>query len=180
MKKLLKRYCESHQVSSLCEFGAFRDILHFRGHQLSIPMLFGIAGAMGFGYGPGHKASIPLAPDYQLPLWVATPLNPFPIKGAYRVTNTWILNRRYKDWQTSWEKIRQFVSEGFPVIVEVEAGKYFSMIKMPVFSAQNQITRELSIGGHYTVVAGFDDDKKTITSKKGTIHCIPVWQWLTE
>ncbi|MCL6591053.1 MAG: BtrH N-terminal domain-containing protein [Firmicutes bacterium] len=162
MKKLIERYISSHRVSTLCEFGTFRDILHYYGHDLSIPMLFGISGAMGFGYGVGTK-SRPLAPDYYLPLYVVSPLTPFPIHNAYRVTNVWTIGKHSINHNKSLEYIKKFVDEDRPVMVEVEVTQYFSLLGFQAHIFPNNQNCSLSIGGHVVAVIGYDEEKGTVT-----------------
>jgi len=157
VKKKLERYPSVHQVSPFCEIGSFRDILHFNGHDLSIPMVFGISGAMGFAYGPGYLAR-PIAPDYYLPIYVITPFNPFPLRNTYRVTNVWTYGRRSIDSGKMWKTIVKYINEERPVLVEVEISNYFRLIGMPL-AAQSF----LYIGGHVVTVIGYDEENRRIT-----------------
>lgn len=157
MKKILERYLSVHRVSPFCELGGFRDILHYYGHELSVPMIFGISGAMSFAYGPGHLAR-PLAPDYHLPVYIVTPFNPFPLLHAYRVTNVWTYSGRSINRDELWEVLKQRIDEGRPVMVEVEISSYFRLIGVPM-----PIMDSLSIGGHVVTVIGYDEERQKLT-----------------
>ena len=120
-------------------------------------MIFGVSGAMGFAYGPGHLAR-PLAPDYYLPVYVVTPFNPFPLSNAYRVTNVWTYSRRSVDAGKLWASIKKHLNEDRPLMVEVEILSYFSLIGIPV-----AVQDLFSIGGHVVTIIGYDEENQKIT-----------------
>ncbi|MBI9099400.1 MAG: DUF4872 domain-containing protein [Spirochaetaceae bacterium] len=156
MRRILEKYFEGHKRSTLCEIGAFRDLLEYNGHNLTIPMVFGISGAMGFGYSYGKDR--PIRPDLHLPFTVFSPFNPFPLINATQVTNSWRRFGRNSDKDKAWEDTKTLINEGNPVLVEVETQSYFKKIQL--FNSS-----EISLpqtGGHVVMVYGYDEEDQNV------------------
>lgn len=168
MKKQITGYEACHQTGEfLCEIGFFRDLLHFYGNPLSLPMCFGIASAMGFGYGAGYN-TIPIAPDYYLPFQMVTGFSPLNLQHAFKATNIWVEHGRPKDKNSAWKIVQKYINEGRPVVVEVEMSQYLPLLKLPMLNLSgdtgNMDTElQMKIGGHIITVIGYNEEKNTAT-----------------
>lgn len=164
MKKLIEKYQNIHKPSFVCEIGMFRDLLGFYGFEYSYAFCFGISGSMGFAYGSGDNTRL-LSPDYILPSYMASPIMPlsFGMNNLCRATNVWSKSNRTTDKEKLRSVIKEYIDEGRPIVLEVEAMQYFDMLGVPSFTIESKGATKFAIGGHVVTLIGYDDEKATYT-----------------
>jgi hypothetical protein len=169
MRKSIESYPATHQPALLSAAVTIRNLLQYYGHNMSLPMIFGLSSAMGFVYGTGGRAR-PLAPDFSLPDGFAAPVLPNYLRNACRVTNIWTQNGRTKEPLKIRQIIQKYINEGRPVIFEVEALRYFSMLGFPEFlGIPVNGPDQLSIGGYWVTVTGYDDERDSLILSEASL-----------
>jgi hypothetical protein len=161
MRKTLDRYPAYHKPTLLCEAGIFRDVLAYHGQELTLPMCFGLSGALGFSYGLSAPGVV-LATNYFSPVAIASPLMPFYLQQLTRIANVWTKGGRTQNHQKLWGIITANINEGRPVAMKVETRSYFGLLGVPGFEVASGPALLFKIGGHTTQVIGYDDEKSTL------------------
>ena len=163
MKKNVQKYIEHHRQATICEIGAFRDQLAYKGIDLSYEMCFGLSASMCFVYGK-NQTRRPLLPDYYLPTYMASPIIPlsFGLNNLCRAANVWTKTSRTCSKEKFKKILHENINENRPVLVEVESMQYFNMLGIPSFSVELAGSTKFAIGGHMVTVVGYDDEKGTV------------------
>ncbi|MGA6992396.1 MAG: BtrH N-terminal domain-containing protein [Candidatus Deferrimicrobiaceae bacterium] len=127
-----------HRPGDHCGSAAMRNLLAFRGIDLSEPMCFGLGSGAGFLYVPGHPVSPFVAfhgriMEMERELCDALAI-PFP-------------EREEEDGDAGWEKARAAVLSGHPVLISTD------LAYLEYFDTRTHFA------GHRIVLFGFDDEE---------------------
>ncbi len=161
--------------------GLYRDILHFYGHDYSLPVVFGISGLWGFTFHAGNIAgkkghsgsSTDLFPDYHLPDGFVAGEYFLGLNNALRATNVWCQRGAKNNKPDFFELLKTYINEGRPVHIEVNRAQWIRKISLNQYVCPewalglNWIHRAISLanlesGDYHIICIGYNDENSTL------------------
>lgn len=180
MVRSLHELALKHSFSgTLNKVGLYRDVLHFYNHECSLPFVYGISGLFGFSFFPlinnvgldrNKELNNDLFPDYKLPPFYTSGNYFFGLNNALRATNVWCQRGAKTDKSEFIELLKAYISEGRPILIDVEQTKWFELSKMATITSNDYrlgfidyekylLNSTYETGDYGIICIGYDDQK---------------------
>jgi hypothetical protein len=181
MVRTIEKLSNIHSIAeSLNKVGLYRDILHFYGHDYSLPFVYGISNLFGFTFyqskinSPVNRNGLDvLFPDYKLPDLYASGNYFFCLNNALRATNVWCQRGSKSNKAKFFNLLKTYISEGRPIHLVVEQFEWFS--KTSLFDKDDNdlfyyytnlchlaANKGIKLGDYHILCIGFNDESQTV------------------
>lgn len=182
MIRILEKFQPLHLTSGpMNKVGLYRDILHYYGHDYSLPVVFGISGLWGFTFYSGKLSdkdrysdlSTDLFPDYHLPDGFVAGEYFLGLNNALRATNVWCQRGAKNNKPGFFELLKNYINEGRPVHIEVNRTQWINKIGLKKYvhaewaHGLNWVHKTMSLanlesGDYHVICIGYNDEDSSL------------------
>jgi hypothetical protein len=183
MIRILEKFQALHLTSGpMNKVGLYRDILHYYGHDYSLPLVFGISGLLGFTFHSGKISAkegntdqpTDLFPDYHLPDGFVAGEYFLGLNNALRATNVWCQRGTKNNKHDFFELLKTYINEGRPVHIEVNRTRWIDKIGLKKYVraewalylnwVHNTVSlANLESGDYHIICIGYNDENFTLS-----------------